>query len=128
MPIRTVAVAAAVVLLAGLAVFQLLLAAGAPLGRAAWGGRHRTLPATLRRASLAAVGVLAAAAWVVLARAGTLPPGPEPLWIRAAAWVFGAYFTFNTVANAVSRSPAERVVMTPVAALLAASFVVVALA
>ena len=32
-------------LLAGLAVFQVALIAGAPLGRMAWGGQHRVLPA-----------------------------------------------------------------------------------
>ena len=50
-------------------VFQVLLAAGLPLGRAAWGGQYRVLPPRLRWGSVAAALVLGAAAWVILARA-----------------------------------------------------------
>src|SRR6185369_13186591 len=71
----SLAIAAAIVL-GLLVVFQLLLAAGLPLGRAAWRGKYRVLPTGLRWASLAAAGVLGVAAWVVLARAGVVAPGP----------------------------------------------------
>ena len=47
----------AYVLLAGLAVFQIALAAGAPLGHLAWGGKHRVLPKGLRIASALSVGL-----------------------------------------------------------------------
>ncbi len=107
--------------------FQTLLAAGFPFGAAAWGGQHRALPAKLRWASLAAVGTLAAAAWVVLAGAGLVAPGSEPTAVRVAIWVFAAYFAFNTLANAASKNPPERFAMTPASALLAACFVIVAL-
>jgi hypothetical protein len=40
---------------AGLAVFQLALSAGAPLGRAAWGGMSTQLPMSLRLASVVAI-------------------------------------------------------------------------
>ncbi len=39
-------------------VLQVLLAAGFPLGQAAWRGQYRMLPHALRWASLATVGVL----------------------------------------------------------------------
>ena len=42
------AAAGVCVLLGGLAVFQALLALGAPLGAFAWGGQHRVLPTRLR--------------------------------------------------------------------------------
>src|SRR5438477_11265241 len=53
-----------------LATFQLLLALGAPLGHAAWGGAQERLPSGLRIASAFAAVVFVVAALVVLGRAG----------------------------------------------------------
>jgi hypothetical protein len=110
-----------------LVVFQLLLAAGLPLGRAAWRGKYSVLPSGLRWASLAAAGVLALAAWVVLARAGVVAPGPEPIAILAGTWVFAGFFFLNAVGNVTSQSRVERYVMTLVVLFLGASYIVVAL-
>ena len=110
-----------------LGVFQLLLAAGLPLGRAAWRGKYRVLPSGLRWASLAAAGVLGLAAWVVLARASVVAPGSGPIAIRAATWVFAGFFFLNAVGNATSQSRVERYVMALVVLVLGVSFVVVAL-
>jgi hypothetical protein len=121
-----VAIVAAVVL--GLVmVLQLLLAAGFPLGQAAWGGQYQVLPPNLRWASLAAVGVIGLIAWVVLARAGLVAPGAEPVAVRVATWVFVGFFALNTVANLASPSAVERYVMTPATLLMVACLVVVAL-
>jgi hypothetical protein len=50
-----------------IAIFQIALAAGAPLGRASWGGAHAgQLPTGLRVASAVAVGVWVFAALIVL--------------------------------------------------------------
>jgi hypothetical protein len=106
--------------------FQLLLAAGLPLGKAAWKGQYRVLPMKLRYASVAAVGVLGLSCWIVLARADLMSPGPAPLGIRVGMWAFAGYLSINTVGNAASTSPVERYVMTPVSALLAGCFFVVA--
>ena len=106
--------------------FQTLLAAGLPLGKAAWRGRYRVLPTTLRYASVAAVGVLGLSCWVVLARADLMSPGAGPLGVRVGAWVFAVYLSINTAGNAASTSLVERYVMTPVSALLAGCFLVVA--
>ncbi len=67
--VRTLEVAAAIGFL-GIAVFELALALGAPVGRAAWGGSYRQLPAGLRIASAIAVAVWIFASAVVLGRAG----------------------------------------------------------
>ena len=48
-----VAASALTAILGVLAVFQLALALGAPIGHFAWGGAHRVLPARLRIDSLA---------------------------------------------------------------------------
>jgi len=107
--------------------FQVLLAAGMPLGRAAWGGQYVVLPAKLRLGSVAAAGILGLALWVVLARAGLAAPGGASTIIRVAAWVFGGYFGLNTLGNLASKSALERMVMTPATLVLAACFVTVAL-
>lgn len=105
----------------------MLLAAGLPLGRAAWGGKHRILPTKLRLGSLAAVGILGVAAWIILARAGLVAPGAEPVTIRIATWVFAGYLLLNTLMNISSKSQVERYIMTPVATLLVVCFILVAL-
>lgn len=106
--------------------YQLLLAAGLPVGRGAWGGRHRVLPPRLRWGSLAAVPVLAAAAWIVLARGGVLPAGGAGL-VHAATWGFAGLFLLNTLGNLASPSAVERAVMAPATVVLTVCFVVVAL-
>ncbi|MCW8984598.1 MAG: hypothetical protein OQK55_04590 [Thermoanaerobaculales bacterium] len=117
----------AAVVLALLIVFQCLLVLGLPFGRAAWGGSHRVLPAKHRWGSAAAVPILGAAAWAVLARARFLAPGPEVTIVRFSVWFFAGYVVLNTVGNPVSKSNVERNTMTPVSTLLVLCFVIVAL-
>lgn len=113
-------------LLAGLCVFQLALAAGAPLGRFAWGGKHNTLPTALRIASAASIGVYAWCGAVIADAAGVLELF-DGTWPRTAAAVLSGYFGAGVILNALSRSRPERIVMTPVAAALASLFLIVAL-
>ena len=116
------------IVLGGVVVFQLGLAAGAPLGAAAWGGKHPgVLPGRLRAGSLVAAVVLAGAAWVVLARAALVGPGPTSTAIRVTTWVFGAVFVLNTLGNLASKSRLERAIMTPATLVLATCFLLVAL-
>jgi hypothetical protein len=117
----------ATVVLGLVMVFQLLLAAGLPLGAAAWGGKYRVLPPALRWASLAAAFVIAAIAWVVLARAGFVAPGAEPVAIRVATWVFAGFFSLNTLGNLASESRAERYVMTPATVLMVFCLVIISM-
>ena len=121
---RDVIILAAVVasvLLACLAVFQMLLAAGRPLGRLAWGGRHEVLPVSLRIGSVVSVVSYAVIAWL-LWRA-VAQPGDAGPWM----WILTAFFGLGIVMNAASRSRSERLVMTPVVAALAACCLLIAL-
>ncbi|MBA2668172.1 MAG: hypothetical protein H0U69_14175 [Trueperaceae bacterium] len=127
MHIHEWAAVVAATVLALVLVFQLLLVAGAPFGHAAWGGQHQVLPTHLRWASAAAVAIIGLMAWVVLARAGLVPPGGEHVAIRTATWVFVGFFAVNTVANVVSTSSVERYVMTPATLLMVACLVTLAL-
>ena len=80
-----------VLLLGGLAVFQLLLIAGVPLGRFAWGGQNVVLPARLRIGSAVAVVLYALFAVLMLQAAGAfsvLPDGAADVGI----WILAGYF------------------------------------
>lgn len=106
------------VILLLLAIFQLALALGAPLGRFAWGGQHRVLPPRLRVGSVIAIviyGVIDLIAWD---RVGAVDLFPE-LFSEIAMWVVFAYFALGVVMNAISRSKPERYTMVPITLALA---------
>ena len=106
------------VILTALAIFQLALALGAPLGRFAWGGQHRVLPARLRVGSAVAIAIYALIVVIALDRIGAIDVFPD-LFAMIAMWIVFAYFALGIVLNAASRSKSERVVMVPVTIVLA---------
>jgi hypothetical protein len=66
--------------LAGVAAFEMALALGAPLGRAAWGGAHAHLSAGLRIASAGAAAVWLGAALAVFGLAERRVHPFRPRW------------------------------------------------
>lgn len=104
------------VVLAALAVLQVLVAAGRPYGRLVWGGGHEVLPRSFRIASAVSVAVYAGIAALLLWQAEVW--GPPPPAVGVATWVLVGYFTLGVAANAISHSRPERAVMTPVAVVL----------
>ncbi|HUH76394.1 MAG TPA: hypothetical protein VLZ53_03420 [Devosia sp.] len=115
-------------MLVGLALFQAALALGAPLGAYAWGGQHRRLPPGLRIGSVVAVCIYAAIIIIALRRTGLIDWPSNGEWTEPAAWVVVAYLSLGVPLNAISRSRPERLVMTPIVALLLALALAVALA
>jgi len=115
-----------VVILSLLAVFQLALALGAPLGRFAWGGQHRVLPGRLRIGSLVSIVIYAIIAVLALDRVGLIDVVPDVV-STVGMWVVFAYFVIGIPLNAISRSKPERYVMTPVVTVLAVLSLLVAL-
>lgn len=117
--VRATAMSAAVGLV-GIALFQLALAVGAPLGRAAWGGTHTgQLPTELRIASGVAFLVWAAAALVVLRRGGlglVAIPGAVAHW---GTWVLFGLLLLGALMNIASSSVWERYLWGPYALILA---------
>jgi hypothetical protein len=114
------------VILAALAVFQLALALGAPIGRFAWGGRHRVLPTKLRIGSLVSIVIYAVIALLALDRSGAIDVVPDGV-STVGMWIVFAYFVLGIPLNAISRSKAERYTMTPIVTVLAVLSLLVAL-
>jgi hypothetical protein len=110
-----------------IAVFQVAIAAGAPLGRAAWGGTHVRLPPRLRAASAVAAVFWVLAALVALARA-RFEASPIPFTVaRWVIWILVVVMPIGALMNAASRSPWERFLWAPVALVLAVLCLVLAL-
>jgi hypothetical protein len=114
-PVTRRAARAAVVGFTALAGFQAALAAGAPLGAAAWGGAHAELPPAQRAGSGIAVGVYLAAIVVVRRCAA----GRAERRYRWGVWMLVAVLTAAAILNAVSPSAWEKAVLAPVAVVLA---------
>ncbi len=103
-----------------LAAFQAAIAFGAPVGKAAWGGRYPgVLPRNLRIASAVSVVVYLFAALVVLDRAGVpLIDLPDAIsyW---GTWILVVLLAVGAVMNAASASRYERFGWAPFAAVMA---------
>lgn len=120
-----VAVVVAGLALAALAVLQVLVASGRPYGRFVWGGQHEVLPQRLRIGSAVSVVIYALMLALLVWRAGGFgEPGQTAV---VGAWALVAYFALGVVVNALSRSRAERLTMTPTCLVLLACSLVVAM-
>lgn len=115
-------------LLGALAVLQALLIAGLPLGRFAWGGQHQVLPTKLRIGSAVSIVLYALFALIILDTAARALDTTGDNITDVAIWVLTAYFVVGVGMNGVSRSRPERLLMTPVATVLALVCLVLALA
>jgi hypothetical protein len=109
-----------------IATFQLSLVAGAPWGRAAWGGAHAHLSTTLRIGSAGSFLVLIAAALIVLGPAGFWGPATLASFFYWATWVIAALTMIGTLANFASRSHYENAIFGPAALILAILCTIVA--
>jgi len=107
------------------AAFQLLLALGAPWGRAALGGSNEgTLPPELRAVSSVSMVIFVAAAGVILGRAGYWGDRFSGAF-RVGAWALVVILPLGALMNLASSSPWERFGWAPFTFLLAlATFVV----
>ena len=127
MAIRRVAAVVYAVVSAGVVAFQGALAAGAPWGAFAMGGAFPgQFPPLLRVAALIQAVLIILMVVVVLSRAGLLFPS----WSRPAGglvWAVVAVAAISSMLNLITPSAGERSIWGPVAILLLASSVVVAL-
>lgn len=108
----------AAVICGGIAVFQLLIVLGSPLGEYSWGGKYKgVLPAKFRILSLSSVFLLCFMGYVFLLHAKVIVSDQMSLPTNILTWVFTAFLGLNTLGNLASPSKKERLVMTPVAGL-----------
>lgn len=110
------------VVLLGLSIFQLLLVVGKPLGEYAWGGQHKVLPQKLRVGSAISIILYLIFALFLVSKAGIVSVITSTSLLTIGTWVLAGYFALGVVMNAISRSKKERMVMTPVALVLAIIF------
>jgi hypothetical protein len=103
---------------AGLAVFQFLLALGLPYGHAAFGGANSVLPAKLRLASALSSIIFLLAFYVVLARGDAVGGEERYALVTIGIWAFAALFAVSALANVASHSRWERYLMAPIGVVL----------
>src|SRR5687768_8728090 len=108
-----------VLILFALSIFQLLLIAGKPLGNYSWGGQHEVLPNRLRIASVFSIALYIVFGIFLVSKAGLVNVIPDSSFLAVSMWVFTGYFLLGVFMNAISRNKKERMLMTPVALLLA---------
>lgn len=99
-------------LLGLLAIFQVALIAGAPLGKFAWGGEHTTLPFNLRIGAFAAVLRYIFTIFIVFDRNGTINvlPGEFSVWVM---WLVVAHLGFSVILSLLSKSKYEKMTLAP---------------
>ena len=115
------------VLLLIVAVMEILLIAGLPLGEFTMVGRYKVLPPALRIAAASSILLQIFGVLMLLQGGGYMNMwfGESPT--RIICYVFGGFFAVNTIMNLISPSKKEKFVMTPLAALEAVCFFVTAI-
>ena len=127
MDVKAVAAVIFVTFALGVVGFQLALAAGAPWGAYAMGGRFAgRFPPSMRVAAVIQGLVIALLAAIVLATAG-LALETSALASSWTIWIVVAFSGTTLVMNLLSRSKSERRLWVPVAVVMVASSLVVAL-
>jgi hypothetical protein len=115
------------IILVALAIFQLALILGAPLGKYAWGGQHTVLPMNLRIGSVVSILLYGIIAAIIVSKAELMTVFNNQSIVNIAIWVIAAYFTLGILLNGISRSKYERNLMTPVVLVLAGMTILIAL-
>ncbi len=127
MDVTVWAASAYAIVVAGVIAFQLALALGAPWGSYAMGGAFPgRFPMRMRIAAVVQAALLALTVPIVLSRAGLV----LPTWSEAAGWLIWVVVTVAVVSlilNLITPSAGERRIWVPVAVVMLASSLVVAL-
>lgn len=108
-----------------LALFQVALIFGAPLGNYAWGGQHKILPMQFRIGSITSIIIYAIFAALILSKSELWTIIHNETALSVGLWMTTTYLGLGVFLNAISRSKRERNLMTPVALVLAITFLIV---
>ncbi|MGM9929250.1 MAG: hypothetical protein ACI35P_15005 [Bacillus sp. (in: firmicutes)] len=104
------------VMFVSIAVFQVLLALGFPLGEWALGGYYKVLPKKLRIVSALNALILLFMGFVLLQHTSVFN-GFSFLPTNILVWVITIFLGINTIANLISQSKKERWIMAPLSSM-----------
>ncbi len=124
--ITTISSITGTVLLLAVAVMEILLIIGLPLGEFTMGGRYKVLPPLYRIFAVSSVILQLFGAAMILQGAGLMNMWFSDKIVKIICLVFAGFFAVNTVMNIISPSKKEKYVMTPLAAIEAICFAVTA--
>ena len=124
--VLTVSSITGAVLLLAVAVMEILLIFGLPLGEFTMGGRYKVLPPMYRIFAASSVILQLFGAAMILQGGGLMNMWFAGKVIKIICFVFAGFFAVNTVMNIISPSKKEKYVMTPLAAVEACCFAVTA--
>lgn len=124
--ITTISSITGTVLLLAVAVMEILLIIGLPLGEFTMGGRYKVLPPLYRIFAVSSVILQLFGAAMILQGAGLMNMWFSDKIVKIICFVFAGFFAVNTVMNIISPSKKEKYVMTPLAAIEAICFAVTA--
>ncbi len=124
--ISTVCSIIGAVLLLAVAIMEVLLIIGLPLGEFTMGGRHKVLPPMYRIFAASSIILQLFGAAMLLQGGGLMNMWFAGKVIKIICFVFAGFFAVNTIMNIISPSKKEKYVMTPLAAIEACCFAVTA--
>ena len=124
--VLTVSSITGAVLLLAVAVMEILLIFGLPLGEFTMGGRYKVLPPMYRMFAASSVILQLFGAAMILQGGGLMNMWFAGKVVKIICFVFAGFFAVNTVMNIISPSKKEKYVMTPLAAVEACCFAVTA--
>ena len=124
--VLTVSSITGAVLLLAVAVMEILLIFGLPLGEFTMGGRYKVLPPMYRMFAASSVILQLFGAAMILQGGGLMNMWFAGKVIKIICFVFAGFFAVNTVMNIISPSKKEKYVMTPLAAVESCCFAVTA--
>lgn len=124
--ISTVCSIIGALLLLAVAIMEVLLIIGLPLGEFTMGGRHKVLPPMYRIFAASSIILQFFGAAMLLQGGGLMNMWFAGKVIKIICFVFAGFFAVNTIMNIISPSKKEKYVMTPLAAIEAFCFAVTA--
>ena len=128
MSIVVIAALIQAVIALGVAVFQIALVAGAPLGEYTMGGQHPgKLPGQFRVTAAVSAIIMVAQSGHYLAQAGILNPALSPGQNAIVNWFWFGFAVLGLIVNSISRSKKERNTWVPVLLVSAVCTLLVAL-
>ena len=113
-------------MLLAVAIMEVLLIIGLPLGEFTMGGRHKVLPPMYRIFAASSIILQLFGAAMLLQGGGLMNMWFAGKVIKIICFVFAGFFAVNTIMNIISPSKKEKYVMTPLAAIEACCFAVTA--